>query len=328
MGDRTRVLSGAHAASPEIEVFTCGEAMALLLAENRQPLARADRFLRSVAGSESNVAIALARLGHRVAFSGRIGLDAPGEWVRAALQAESIDVSDLLTDPQRATGLILRDCPPSRPISVHYYRRYSAGSALTASDVQPRLIATARLVFLSGITPMLSEGAAEYVDRVLDIAEEARVPVVFDPNIRQQLASHQQWRSTLSRYLERIDTLLIGHEELGLLGLADDPVQLLSGRRRTVVVKRGAEGATAYTSAGVIHAPARKVETLDPIGAGDAFCAGWISAYLRGLTVRDSLSEATAVASFVVAAIGDTAGSPSAQERDWALQENGPDVDR
>lgn len=302
--------------------------MALILAEDRQILRRADRFIRNVAGSESNVAIGLARLGHSVAFCGWVGADAPGCWVRDALQAESIDVTGLTTDPVRPTGLILRDCPPSRPISVSYHRQGSAGAALGPSDVRPDVVAGARAVFLSGITVMLSESSEHYVARVLDVAAEAGVPVYFDPNVRLRLAGQQEWRTKLARYLERVDTLLIGHDEIVLLGLPDDPAQLVTERRTTVVVKRGARGATAYTSAGTVHAPARKVETVDPIGAGDAFCAGWISASLRGCTVQESLREAAAVASLVVAARTDTAGLPSAQERDWALQENGSDVDR
>jgi 2-dehydro-3-deoxygluconokinase len=321
-------VSGDQGEPVSIEVFTAGEAMALMLAEDRQPLRRADRFIRSVAGSESNVAIGLARLGHRVAFCGRVGADAPGGWVRDALQAESVDVTGLLTDPVRPTGLILRDCPPSRPISVSYYRQDSAGAALGPSDVQPEVVAGARAVFLSGITVLMSDSSEQYVARVLDVAAEAGVPVMFDPNIRLRLASQQEWRTRLARYLERVDTLLIGHDEIALLGLPDDPARLVTERRTTVVVKRGAQGATAYTSAGIVHVPVRKVETLDPIGAGDAFCAGWISAYLRKCSVRESLREAAAVASLVVAARSDIAGSPTAQERDWALQENGSDVDR
>lgn len=311
-----------------IEVFTAGEAMALMLAEDREPLRRAYRFIRSVAGSESNVAIGLARLGHRVAFCGRVGADAPGGWVRDTLKAESVDVTGLLDDPVRPTGLILRDCPPSRPISVNYYRQDSAGAALEPSDVRPEVIASARAVFLSGITIILSDSSERYVARVLDVAAEAGVPVMFDPNVRLRLASQQEWRTRLARYLERVDTLLIGHDELALLGLADDPAQLVTERRTTVVVKRGAQGATAYTSAGIVHVPVRKVEALDPIGAGDAFCAGWISAFLRKCTVQEALRESAAVASLVVAVRTDTAGLPTAQERDWALEENGSDVDR
>ena len=68
------------------EVFTADEAMALLLADDHQPLRRAERFVRSIAGWEIKVAVGLARLGHH-ALSGRVGADAAGGWVPDALQA-------------------------------------------------------------------------------------------------------------------------------------------------------------------------------------------------------------------------------------------------
>ena len=95
-----------------MDAVTAGEAMGLLLAESATPLRRADRFVRSVAGSESNVAIGLTRLGHSVAFCGRIGTDAAGGWVRDTLRAEGVDVRALHDDPDRPTGVLLRDSPP------------------------------------------------------------------------------------------------------------------------------------------------------------------------------------------------------------------------
>lgn len=302
--------------------------MALLLADDHRPLPHADRFVRSVAGSESNVAVGVARLGHRVGFTGRVGADAAGSWVRDALRAEGVDIAGLMIDGSRPTGLLVRDSPSGRPVSVAYYRSGSAASALCPDDVRPGLVAAARCVFLSGITAMLSSTAAQFVRHVLDVAREAGVPVLFDPNVRLRLADRDTWRAMLADVLDDVDTLLIGHEELDLLGLPDDPAKLITPRTRTVVVKRGADGATACTADETVHQPARAVNTIDPVGAGDAFCAGWISAWLRNSTLHQSLREATAVASFVVASPTDTAGLPSADERDRALEENGADVDR
>jgi 2-dehydro-3-deoxygluconokinase len=310
-----------------LDVFTAGEAMALLLADGFQPLRRADRFIRGVAGSESNVAVGLARLGHRVAFGGRVGADPVGGWVRDALQAEGIDIHSLITDPSLPTGLLLRDSPRARPVSVSYYRSGSAGAALGPADVPADVIKGARAVFLSGITPMLSRGAAQFTDQVLRVAGAAGVPVFFDPNVRLRLADRETWRA-MRTYLDRIDTLLVGHEELALLGLPDDPAELLSPRLRTVVVKRGAEGATVTTADETRYEPANSVPLVDPVGAGDAFCAGWISASLRGLPLAESLREANAVASFVVATATDLAGLPTGEERTWAIQRDRTDVDR
>ena len=316
-------------ADPEkLDVWTAGEAMGLLLASGSRPLRRADGFVRSVAGSESNVAVGLARLGHRVAFAGRTGADPAGGWVRDTLRAEGVNLDGLLTDPARPTGILLRDSPLAGPVSVSYYRSASAGAALDAGDVPADTVSGARAVFLSGITPVLSAGAARFTDRALSVAADAGVPVFFDPNVRLRLAGRDRWRAVVSACLDRVDTLLIGDGELDLLALPGDPGELLRGRLRTVVVKRGADGATVTTADGSVHAPASPAPLVDPVGAGDAFCAAWISAWLRRKRPLEALREANAVAAFVVAAATDIAGLPTSEERDWAMRKDRTDVDR
>ena len=136
-----------------LDVWTGGEAMGLLLAGGARTLRRADGFVRGVAGSESNVAVGLARLGHRVAFGGRVGADPVGGWVRDTLRAEGVGLDGLITDPALPTGILLRDSPLAGPVSVSYYRSGSAGAAVDAGDVHADTISGARAVFLSGITP-------------------------------------------------------------------------------------------------------------------------------------------------------------------------------
>jgi 2-dehydro-3-deoxygluconokinase len=69
------------------------------------------------------------------------------------------------------------------------------------------------------------------------------------------------------------------------------------------------------------------VPLIDPVGAGDAFAAGWLSGWLRGVPAQRRLDEAVTVAACVVATRGDVAGLPSAAVRD-ALLQGGPDVQR
>ena len=167
------------------EVVVVGEAMGLMLASSGLPLKQAINFERGVAGAESNVAIGLARLGHRVAFAGRVGQDAAGSWVRNALRAEGIDTSSLITEVTRPTALLLRDwAVNSRPTVVDYYRHGSAGSTIGPEELPREAIRQADAVFVSGITPMLSSSAEAYVDAFFDAAADAGVPVYFDPNIR------------------------------------------------------------------------------------------------------------------------------------------------
>lgn len=301
------------------DVVTLGEAMLLLLAEGATPLAAAARFERSVAGAEATVAVGLARLGHDVAYAGRVGDDPFGDAVRATLRAEGVDVAALRTDPDRPTGLLLRDAPAGRPVTVAYRRDGSAGSALGVDDV-PALAGT-RYVHVTGLTAMLSASAADAVDAVVRDARAAGAHVVWDPNVRRRLGGEEAWREVADRVLDDVGTALVGADELAwVTGTddVDDAVARLHARGvGTVVVKDGARGALADDGHRRVHRPARPVPVVDPVGAGDAFAAGWLSARLDGLDLDAALDRATAVASCVVAARTDLDGLP--RRRDLAV---------
>ncbi|MEU1664341.1 sugar kinase [Streptomyces sparsogenes] len=304
------------------DVVTCGEAMLLLLAEPGVPLERAVHFRRSVAGAESNVAMGLARLGHRARWLGRVGADPAGRAVLRELRAEGVDVAHAGVDEQAPTGLLLRDSHPHRAIDVQYYRSGSAGSRLAPEHIPPEAVAGARLVHISGITPMLSPTAAAATDRLVELARAAGAEVSFDPNVRRKLGGAAQWAQTAGRLLREAELVLAGEDELELLTArsADEAAaELLDGRAHTVVIKRADRSATALTAGGRWDQPPYPVPVTDPVGAGDAFAAGYLSARLRGLSESRALAEAACVAALVVQTATDTDGLPSADGRERAL---------
>ena len=314
------------------EVATFGEAMVLMLAASDTPLAQARRFDALVAGAESNLAIGLSRLGHRVAFFGRVGADVFGGRVRWELRAEGVDVSRLVTDPVLPTGMILRDGAPGVPISVVYRRAGSAATALAAADVPAELVRGARVLHVTGITAALSDSAYAATVAAMDMAREAGVTVSYDPNVRLQLAPVERWREITDDLARRADLVLTGADEARLF-CGDLAPELWFAERgaTTVVVKHGAAGATEHdlTAAArpAVQAPARTVPEVDAVGAGDAFNAGWLSGWLRERPPWERLQEAAAVASLVVATRGDTAGLPDAAGRDRLVADR-VDVDR
>src|SRR5215813_8310079 len=87
-------------------------------------LRAAPTLLVDHAGAESNTAVGLARLGYSVAWISRLGADAAGDRILAALAAESVDTRWVERDPQRSTGVMLKD-PRA---GVRYYRSESAAS--------------------------------------------------------------------------------------------------------------------------------------------------------------------------------------------------------
>ncbi|THA27486.1 sugar kinase [Streptomyces sp. RKND-216] len=289
--------------------------MLLMLAEPGVPLDRAVHFRRSVAGAESTVAAALARLGHPTRWLGRVGADPAGEAVLREMRADGVDVSWAVADPDAPTGLLLRDSHPQRPLDAVSYRAGSAGSRLTAQDLPPEAIVGARLVHVSGVTPMLAPGAAQAVHRLVELARQSGAAVSFDPSVQHTLGTDHDWMRIAGPLLREADLVVAGEDELEMLlgGGAEQVAKALLelGRARTVVVKRQDHSTLAVTRDGQWTHEPFGVQVTDPSGAGEAFTAGWLSAWLRELDPERALAEAACVAALAVQAPGDTDGLPT-----------------
>ncbi len=308
------------------DVVTFGETMAALRGDG--PLRLGATMQLSVAGAEANVAIGLSRLGHRVAWIGRVGEDELGALVLRTLRAEGVDTGYACTDPDRPTGLVLFERRIGDVVRVNYYRTGSAGSALTAGEVLPALSAETRLLHVTGVTPALGASAAESVQAAVRRAGELGVPVSLDVNYRSRLWSPAAARAALRPLLGDVGVLFASADELPLV--APDPsadstttaAQLLADGVREVVVKRGASGADAHTAGAVVSQPAVGVGVVDVVGAGDAFVAGYLSALLDELDVAARLERGVAAAAFAIARHGDWEGLPD--RADLALLQSAP----
>lgn len=341
---------GAPGGAPEVVTF--GEAMGLMLADDGLPLRRARRFRRSLAGAELNTAVGLARLGHRCAFAGRVGDDPFGDDVRATLLAEGIDAAGLVVDPALATGLLTRDRHGERRIRVVYHRAGSAGSRLGAGDLAALPLERARLLHVTGITPGLSEQARAATFAAVERARRAGVPVAFDPNHRARLWSRDEALPVL-RELAAAATIVLTSEQEGrwLAGIGEtDATGAVGGSRadatpgdgalpaiaawfhergaQVVVVKRGAAGAWVSDGGAPVSVPALPVgAVVDPIGAGDAFDAGFLSGWLDGLDAAGAARRGAACGAACVQVPGDFEGAPTRAELDDLISDT-TEVDR
>lgn len=215
-----------------VEVVTLGECLISLIAAQPGSLAEAAMFERHVAGAEANVAVGLARLGHSVAYIGRIGRDGFGTAVTRRLRGEGVDVSHLEVDHDATTGLMLRERRVLGAAEVVYARTGSAGSRLTPDDVRRAatdgLFEPGEWLHLTGITPALSETARAAVSLALDLAQDADMIVSFDVNLRRRLWSDEAAAPVLRPLAERSDIVFGSLDELGVLtGISHtDPVAL------------------------------------------------------------------------------------------------------
>ncbi|CAN5676070.1 sugar kinase [soil metagenome] len=313
----TRTADGA-------EVVTFGEAMTLLRAETGIPLRSATRFERDVAGAETNVAIGLARLGVRVSLTLRLGNDAFGEAVAGACRAEGIALR-VVTDDHRPTGLLIRDVLADRPIEVVYHRSGSAASALEVTDLPLDDIAPARVLHVSGITPLLSLSAAEATRAAVIAARDGGTMVSFDPNLRRRRADPATAVACWAPIIEHSDIVLASVDEAEVIAGTTEPDAIASSLHErgvgVVVVKDGAAGCWASEGHGIIEQPAFDVRCVDPVGAGDAFAAGFLFAVLDNRDVPEALLAGSAVAACAVQVAGDIAGLPTRRHLDQLLRD-------
>jgi 2-dehydro-3-deoxygluconokinase len=314
------------------DVITLGECLVSLVATRPGPLAEAGAFDRFVAGAEANVAVGLARLGCEAAYIGRVGADGFGEAIRRHLRGEGVDTTQLTTDPHAPTGVMVRERPGLVPAQVLYLRRDSAGSRLTVADIDAAAVAglldDARWLHLTGITPAVSASARDATAHAAALGRAAGLTISLDLNLRRRLWSDETAAPVLRGLAAQADVLFGSDDELAVIAgipptdaAKHDPVALalacLDIGPRVVVAKLGSGGATSVARDEVeaIHRPAVPVATVvDPVGAGDAFCGGFIAARLDGAELAESLEIANACGAAAAAALGDQTGLPSREQ--------------
>ncbi|MFL5649829.1 MAG: sugar kinase [Chloroflexota bacterium] len=320
------------------EVVTLGECLVAFVASTPGPIAEATTFERFVAGAEANVAVGLARLGHEVSFIGRIGADGLGDAIRRRLAGEGVHTGDLTSDDTATTGVMFRERRVLGPAQVIYARRDSAGSRLSRADVDQAAargaFAGARWLHLTGITPALSDDARAAVDRAIEHARDAGATVSLDVNLRRRLWSDETAAPVLRSLAGRVDILLGSPDELAVVAerpLDTDPSAIAREAfdlgPSVVVAKLGADGALAISKERPDEPIARPAIPLtvvvDAVGAGDAFCAGFIAACLDGADLAAALERANACGALSAAALGDQTGLPTEGEIDGILRANG-----
>ena len=269
-----------------------------------------------IGGAESNLAIALSRLGVSSGWISFLGDDEPGRLVLDRVRGEGVDTSQIRRLGGYPTGLYLRE-KVGAEVRVYYYRQGSAASTLAPGAFDPEYLEGAEFLHLTGITPALSEECRDFTLWAAREARENGTRVSFDVNYRSKLWPPEEARSFVEEMLPHTDLLLVGDDEArALWDRSDEELvrELAAAGTREVVLKRGGEGSLALAGDLTITQPAFPVEEVDPVGAGDAFDAGYLAGHLWGLTPEERLRVANAMGALCVATLGDYEGLPDREE--------------
>ena len=305
------------------DVVTLGESLIQLNAVTRGPLRHVTLFERHVAGAETTVAVCVRRQGLSSGLITRVGDDEFGKCILNWVRGEGVDTSQIRVDTIAPTGIyfVQRGFPIPSESKMFYYRKGSAGSRISPSDVDPDYLGAAKLFHTTGITPALSENALEATRKALEISISNNLIVSFDTNIRPVLwGSIDNAVRVLTPIIEKVDILFTDPRDASILLNVQDVDQMIDGFLKfgveTVVLKMGRKGAIAANRREKVSVQALEVYVEDPIGAGDAFAGTFITSRLKGRSLEESLKRAVIAGSLVVTVRGDEECLPSEEEID------------
>lgn len=305
------------------DVITLGESMIVFNPVMDVSFIESPFFIKQIAGAESNFAIGLSRLGHKVGWISRLSNDSFGNYINNVIRGNGVDTSMVQFDDDNPAGLLIKERTIKARTNVHYYRDNSSAKAMDPSILDERYFDKAKYLFITGITPILSETCEKTIFKAIHIAKERNIKIIFDPNIRFKLIKDKiKYKNKLNELASLSDFFLPGINEAIFLCGREKPEEIAEhylklNQDLNIVIKLGAEGCFYANSAEYDYIPGFKVDDIvDPIGAGDGFAAGLTSGLLEGKGMKESLERANLIGSMLIQTIGDVEGFPFKQQLD------------
>lgn len=270
-------------------------------------------YLPGHGGDTSNCAIAAARQGAAVGYWTRVGADAFGNEFCGLWDAEGIDRSRVIVDPDAPTGIYFVTHGPEGH-AFSYYRAGSAASRMTPDDLPEDYLARARILHVSGISQAISESAADTVFRAIEIVRDAGGLVSYDTNLRLKLWPAERARAVTHGAMTRCQIALPGLDDAEILAGQTDPEAIvdfyLGLGAEIVALTLGADGTLVATPDDRRRIAGRRVEPVDATGAGDTFDGAFLAEIAAGRDAFSAARYANAAAALSTQGLGAVAPMP------------------
>jgi fructokinase len=293
------------------------------------------QFERNPGGAPANVLAALAKLGKKTAFIGKVGNDQFGHYLHSVLGKNNINTKGLVFSNETNTTLAFVHLDEQGDRSFSFYRNPGADMMLKEQEVNLELLEHTR-IFHFGSVSMTHEPAVSATLMAIKYAKEKGHLISFDPNLRVNLwESLSHAKAMFNVGLQYANVLKISEEELEFISGSKDPqtgTDYIYKRYHTelIFVTMGAEGCYFRLGEKVGKCSGYKVESIDTTGAGDAFLAGILyqilenNRLLSNLSLEDveqMVSFANAVGALATTKKGAIPAMPSVEEIN-ALRDN------
>lgn len=318
------------------KVITMGEIMLRLSTPNFEKFVQADEFDINYGGGEANVAVSLANYGHDAEFVTAVPANEIGECAVAALRKYNVDTKHIARCGERLGIYYLESGSSVRPSKVVYDRAHSSISTATEKDFDfDAIFKGADWFHFTGITPAISDSAAELTEKALIAAKKAGVKVSVDLNFRKKLWSSEKAQKVMKNLMKYVDVCIGNEEDAELvLGYKPGKTDVTSGELelagyKSIFEQMVADYGFEYCvsslreshsasdngwSACIYNSKTKEFyhskqynlhPIVDRVGGGDSFAGGVICGLLDGKDFKDALEFGVAASALKHTIPGD-----------------------
>lgn len=318
------------------KVITMGEIMLRLSTPGNERFIQADEFDVNYGGGEANVAVSLANYGYDTEYVTAVPANPIGECAVAALRKYNVGTKYISRSGERLGIYYLESGSAMRASNVVYDRAHSSIATAAAAEFDfDAIFADADWFHFTGITPAVSDSAAELTKLACIAAKKAGVTVSCDLNFRKKLWTSEKAKKVMTDLMQYVD-VCIGNEEdaekvlgfkaqatdvtkgeLNLAGYEDVFNRMADAFGFKYVISSLRQSYSASNngwSACIMDGATRKfyhsktysiLPIVDRVGGGDSFAAGCICGLLDGKCMEDALEFGVAASALKHTIPGD-----------------------
>ena len=289
--------------------------------EIRTSLREQRSFTRYVGGFAGNVCTGLARLQVGTAIISKVGNDGHGEYIRNFLSGEGVDVRWLGIDRTLNTPVVFCEIWPPDRFPLLFYRTPTCPDwELTTGDFDLAAVSDSPLLLVSG-TGLARANSRQAHQAALNAH---RHTAILDLDYRPLFwSSPKAYAEAVAGVLPGADIVVGNEEEVSAATGLQNPRSAIraiqSAGPKTLVLKRGGEGAVLFDAERFLEVPPVRMEVVNGLGAGDGFLAAFTQGLLRGTGLETAVRRANWAGAYVASQVPCSAAMPYLKDLDAAV---------
>ncbi len=299
----------------KLDIITIGESLIELSTnENLTTAVSLDKYY---GGDTLTTAISALRLGSKVGFISRIGMDCFKDYLIESWQDEGLDISHI-KPVQGFNGIYVvskkEDCSDKE---FAFYRKKTAATNLSVEDISTDYIQNSSLLYATGITQSLSISAREAVKKAFIIARENNIITAYDPNYTSKIWDEAEAKEAFDEIVEFVDIIFLNVKYDSKVVIdsesIDNTIKYLWDKGiTTVVIKSSIDKGYYVGYQGKIEfIKFINEEVWDDTGAGDAFNGGVLHGITSGMSPFKAVSLGAIVAGLQIKSLGAIKSIPT-----------------